>query len=121
MLAPALAAISSGLIFVAAAAACDMRFVEEAQSRLRQAASDAELATARAHAREASTWLERCASAAVACGCVVPAEDFAVAASQAGGAAREHTFGDFVAALHRATRMFNDAVTKLRACSARIE
>jgi hypothetical protein len=109
------------MLFLIAGAAwtCDLKPVEEARINLRLAANEPDITKAKEQARQARTSLERCATAAISCGCVVAAEDFLTAAAQADGATNRERFGGFISALHRANRIFSDAETKYRACAAR--
>ncbi len=103
------------------ASSCDMHPVEDARTSLRLAANEADFARAKGDARKAQSALQNSAKAAIACGCVVPAEDFRNAAAQVASVTQAQTFSDFISALHRTMRVFNDAVTKYRACAARPE
>jgi hypothetical protein len=90
--------------------------VEDAHTRLRRAATASDLETAKSYARRARSALDDAATSAMNCGCQLAYDEFDTSASRARRASNAYTPLEFMEALNRAIRAFNDAIGELQSC-----
>ncbi len=90
--------------------------VEEARLKLRRAAEETELESAKDEARRAKNSLEDAAYAARQCECNKAVYEFDDAASKARRARDADTSDEFVSELNRSIRSFNSAIDSIRRC-----
>ena len=90
--------------------------VEEARSKLKRAAEETELESAKDEARRAKNALEDAAYAARQCDCNRAFYEFDDAATKAKRARDADTADEFVSELNRSIRSFNSALDSMRRC-----
>lgn len=90
--------------------------VDEARSKLRRAAGETDLESAKDNARRAKNALEDAASAASECGCSAAYSELDDAASKARRARDAYDSDEFVYQINRSIRSFNAALDALRRC-----
>jgi hypothetical protein len=110
--------ILSFLSLPASARSCDSLSytVDEVRSKLRRAAGETELESAKDAARRAKNALEDAAYAAMECECSWAYSEFDDAATKARRARDADSGDEFVDQLNRSIRSFNSALDALRRC-----
>lgn len=103
----------------ALASDCNMLLsnVDDARTKLKRAANETDLESAKDYARRAKNALEDTAISATDCECDTASSAFDTAASHARRARDADNPEEFVDSLHRAIRAFNAALDALRDCA----
>ncbi len=91
--------------------------IDDARTKLKRAANETDLESAKDYARRAKVALDDSAMAAMDCECIMAYSDFDTAASRARRARNADDANEFVDSLNRSIRSFNSALEALRICA----